>query len=98
MSFGTKYVYYVQDVLKVCKNLDKRTSKSNKNYIRNLFFAFEHCPSLTFHLVGGEPFGLWPVLLLKDGGKLTDMTATQHLATLGKQFPKMMLALFFLHL
>jgi hypothetical protein len=44
---------------------------------------FELCrstqqPSLTFRLVGGSMFGLWPLFHLRDGGKWTEMTATQH--------------------
>jgi hypothetical protein len=27
-------------------------------------------PNLTFCPVGGQPFGLWPLLLLRDGGKV----------------------------
>jgi hypothetical protein len=48
---------------------------------------FELCrrtqqPSLTFRLLGGSTFGLWPLFHLRDGGKLTEMTATQHGGTL----------------
>jgi hypothetical protein len=35
-------------------------------------------PSLTFCLVGGSTFGLWPLFHLRDGGKWTEMTATEH--------------------
>jgi hypothetical protein len=35
-------------------------------------------PSLTFTLVGGSTFGLWPLFHLRYGGKWTEMTATQH--------------------
>jgi hypothetical protein len=49
--------------------------------------VFELCrriqqPSLTFRLVGGSMFGLWPLFHLGDGGKRTEMTATQHGGTL----------------
>jgi hypothetical protein len=48
---------------------------------------FELCwrtqpPSLTFHLVDGSTFGLWPLFHLRDRGKWTEMTATQHGGTL----------------
>jgi hypothetical protein len=48
---------------------------------------FELCrrtqqPSLTFRLVGGSTFGLCPLFHLRDGGKWTEMTATQHGGTL----------------
>jgi hypothetical protein len=48
---------------------------------------FELCqrtqqPSLTFHLVGGSTFGLWPLFHLRGGGKWIEMTATQHGGTL----------------
>jgi hypothetical protein len=44
---------------------------------------FELCrrtqqPSLTFRLVGGSTFGLWPLFHLRDGEKWSEMTATQH--------------------
>jgi hypothetical protein len=39
--------------------------------------------SLIFRLVGGLPFGLWPLFLLRDGKKWTEMTATQYVETLG---------------
>jgi hypothetical protein len=52
---------------------------------------FELCrrtqqPSLTFRLVGGSMFGLWPLFHLRDGGKWTEMTATQHGGTLRHDF------------
>jgi hypothetical protein len=48
---------------------------------------FELCrrtqqPSLTSHLVGGSTLGLWPLFHLRDGGKWSEMTATQHGGTL----------------
>jgi hypothetical protein len=48
---------------------------------------FELCrrtqqPSLTSCLVGGSTFGLWPLFHLRDGGKWTEITATQHGGTL----------------
>jgi hypothetical protein len=48
---------------------------------------FELCrrtqrPSLTFHPVGGSTSGLWPLFHPRDGGKWTEMTATQHGGTL----------------
>jgi hypothetical protein len=45
-----------------------------------------HQPNLTFHLVGGSTFGLWPLFHLRDGGKWTEMTATQHGGTLRHLF------------
>jgi hypothetical protein len=44
---------------------------------------FELCrrtqqPSLTVHQVDGSTFGLWPLFHLRDRGKWTEMTATQH--------------------
>jgi hypothetical protein len=58
-------------------------------YLKTLFtvWVFELCrrtqqPSLTFCLVGGSMFGLWPLFHLRDGGKGTEMTATQHGGTL----------------
>jgi hypothetical protein len=52
---------------------------------------FELCrrtqqPSLTFCLVGGSTFGLWPLFQLRDWGKWTEMTATQHGGTLKHEF------------
>jgi hypothetical protein len=49
--------------------------------------VFELCrrtqqPSLTSRLVGGSTFGLWPLFHVRDGGKWTEMTATQHGGTL----------------
>jgi hypothetical protein len=49
--------------------------------------VFELCrrtqlPSLTFRLVGGSTFGLWPLFHLRDGRKWTEMTATQNGGTL----------------
>jgi hypothetical protein len=48
---------------------------------------FELCrrtqqPSLIFHPVDGSTFGLRPLFHLRDGGKWTEMTATQHGGTL----------------
>jgi hypothetical protein len=48
---------------------------------------FELCrrtqqPSLTSRLVGGSTFGLWSLFHLRDGGKWTEMTTTQHGGTL----------------
>jgi hypothetical protein len=43
-------------------------------------------PSLTFSLVGGSTFGLWPLFHLRYGGKWTEMTATQHGGTLRHVF------------
>jgi hypothetical protein len=48
---------------------------------------FELCrrtqqPSLTFCPLGGSTFGLWPLFHLSDGGKWTEMAATQHEETL----------------
>jgi hypothetical protein len=48
---------------------------------------FELCqrtqqPSLTVHPVDGSMFGLWPLFHLRDGGKWTKITATQHGGTL----------------
>jgi hypothetical protein len=48
---------------------------------RHRFYAtvvFELCrrtlrPSLTFRLVGGSTFGLWPLFHLRDGGKWGEM-------------------------
>jgi hypothetical protein len=34
--------------------------------------------SLTVHPIDGSTFGLWPLFHLRDGGKWTEMTATQH--------------------
>jgi hypothetical protein len=39
-------------------------------------------PSLTVHPVDGSMFGLWQLFHLRDGGKWTEMTATQHGGTL----------------
>jgi hypothetical protein len=52
---------------------------------------FELCwrtqqPSLTFCRVGGSMFCLWPLFYLRDGGKWTEMTATQHRGTLRHYF------------
>jgi hypothetical protein len=49
--------------------------------------SFELCrrtqqPSFTFRLVGGSTFGLWPLFHLRERGKWTEMTATQHGGTL----------------
>jgi hypothetical protein len=51
-------------------------------------YVFELCrcsqqPSLTFCPVGGQPFGLLPVPLLKYREKWTEMTVTKHVGTLG---------------
>jgi hypothetical protein len=58
--------------------------RQNRKFV---LLAFELCrrtqqPSLTFCLVGGSTFGLWPLFHLRDGGKWTEMTATQHGGTL----------------
>jgi hypothetical protein len=52
---------------------------------------FELCrrieqPSFTVHPVDGSMFGLWPLFHLRDGGKWTEMTATQHGETLRHLF------------
>jgi pimeloyl-ACP methyl ester carboxylesterase len=49
--------------------------------------VFELCrrteqPSLTFRLVGGSTFGLWPLFHLRDGGKWPEMIGTQYGGTL----------------
>jgi hypothetical protein len=54
-------------------------------------FVFKLCRrtqqlSLTFLLVGGSTFGLWPLFHLRYGGKWTEMTATQHGGTLRHLF------------
>jgi hypothetical protein len=54
-------------------------------YMYTMYSIFELCrrtqqPSLTFHPVGSSTFGLWENL--GDGGKWTEMTATQHGGTL----------------
>jgi hypothetical protein len=66
--------------------------------------VFELCrrtqqPSLTFRPLGGNTFGLWPLFPPRDGGKWTEMTATQHGGTLRHSFLhyptiKIMLVLF----
>jgi hypothetical protein len=60
-----------------------------KNYIIKVpvLPLFELCrrtqqPSLTFRLVGGSTFGLWSLFHLRDGGKWTEISATQHGGTL----------------
>jgi hypothetical protein len=58
---------------------------------KNDTFLFELCrrtqqPSLTFRLVGSSTFGLWPLFHLRDGGKWTEMSATQHGGTLRHYF------------
>jgi hypothetical protein len=60
-------------------------------YVPRIGLQFELCrrtqqPSLTSRLVGGSTFGLWPLFHLRDGGKWTEMTATQHRGTLRREF------------
>jgi hypothetical protein len=55
--------------------------------------VFELCwrtqqPSLTFRLVGGSTYGLWPLFLLRDWGKWTEMTATQQGGFLRRYYKK----------
>jgi hypothetical protein len=68
-------------------NLFSNFNSSENCVPKKLFFSaarrflFEICRStqrliLVFRLVGGQPFGLWPVLLLRDGEKLTEITDT----------------------
>jgi hypothetical protein len=46
-------------------------------FLINLFrFQYAFC------LIGGSTFGLWLLFHLRDGGKWTKMTATQHGGTL----------------
>jgi hypothetical protein len=72
---------YPQILRQQIYNINKPTV--NKRYV----YIFELCrrtqqPSLTSRLVGGSTFGLWPLFHLRDGGKWTEMTATQHGGTL----------------
>jgi hypothetical protein len=51
--------------------------------VASIHFLFELCrrtqqPSLTVHPVDGSMFGLWPLFHLREGGKWTEMTDTQH--------------------
>jgi hypothetical protein len=62
--------------------------------------AGQSCQVLTFQLVDGSTFGLRPLFLLRDKGKRTEMTGTQHVETLKHQFLhyitiKMVLVIFY---
>jgi hypothetical protein len=71
-------------ILPTLRYQSRNTKKDESN-------VFELCrrtqqPSLTFCLVGGSTLGLWPLFHLRDGGKWTEMTATQHWGTLRHYF------------
>jgi hypothetical protein len=58
---------------------------------KSILPAFKICrrtkqPTLTFCVVGGSTFVLWPLFHLRDGGKWTEMTASQHGGTLRHKF------------
>jgi hypothetical protein len=64
-----------------------RKKNAKKAAMKGKIKVFKLCwhtqqPSLTFRLVGGSMYGLWPLFHLRDGGKRTEMTATQHGGTL----------------
>jgi hypothetical protein len=69
------------------KDLEKKAAAKGQEFKAQAYQLFELCqrtqqPSLTFRLVGGSMFGLWPLFHLRDGGKWTEMTATHPGVTL----------------
>jgi hypothetical protein len=74
-------------ILPTLRYQSRNTKKDEKDESN----VFELCrrtqqPSLTFCLVGGSTLGFWPLFHLRDGGKWTEMTATQHWGTLRHYF------------